>query len=86
MTDALLDADMLSSIQGAMNVIHGRTVTVTSNGEAYYIGTLSPIEYLRWIFSSHPLLLLLGGVIAAIVIASLFYRLLRAVAVRRLKD
>jgi cellulose synthase operon protein B len=86
MNAALLDADMLASIQGAMNVIHGRTVTVTSNGEAYYIGTLSPIEYLRWIFSSHPLLLLLGGVIAAIVIAALFYRLLRAVAVRRLKD
>jgi cellulose synthase operon protein B len=86
MTAALLDADVLPSIQGAMNVIHGRTVTVTSNGEAYYIGTLSPVEYLRWIFSNHPLLLVLGGVLAAIVIASLFYRLLRAGAVRRLKD
>jgi len=86
MNAALLDADVLPSIQGAMNVIHGRSVTVTSNGEAYYIGYLSPIEYLRWIFSSHPLLLMLGGVIAAIVIAALFYRMLRAIAARRLKD
>ncbi|WP_233872159.1 cellulose biosynthesis cyclic di-GMP-binding regulatory protein BcsB [Paraburkholderia adhaesiva] len=86
MTAALLDADMLPSIQGGMNVIHGRSVTVTSSGETYFIGALSPIMYLRWIFSNHPLLLLLGGVIAAIVIASLFYRLLRAAAVRRLKD
>ncbi|WP_084170432.1 cellulose biosynthesis cyclic di-GMP-binding regulatory protein BcsB [Paraburkholderia ferrariae] len=85
-TSALLDADVLPSIQGAMDVIHGRTVTVTSNGEAYYVGSLSPIEYLRWVLSSHPLLLVLSGVFAAIVIAALFFRILRAVAARRLKD
>jgi cellulose synthase operon protein B len=85
-TSALLDADVLPSIQGAMDVIHGRSVTVTSNGEAYYVGSLSPIEYLRWVLSSHPFLLVLSGVFAAIVIAALFYRFLRAVAARRLKD
>ncbi|MFP6561882.1 cellulose biosynthesis cyclic di-GMP-binding regulatory protein BcsB, partial [Paraburkholderia sp. B3] len=85
-TSALLDADVLPSIQGAMDVIHGRSVTVTSNGEAYYVGSLSPIEYLRWVLSSHPFLLVLSGVFAAIVIAALFYRFLRAVASRRLKD
>lgn len=85
-TSALLDADVLPSIQGAMDVIHGRSVTVTSNGEAYYVGELSPVEYLRWVLSSHPLLLVLSGVFAAIVIAALFYRILRAIAARRLKD
>lgn len=83
---ALLDADVLPEIQGAMAVIHGRTVTVTSNGEAYYVGHLSPQEYLRWALSSHPLLLMLGGVLAALIIAGLFYRTLRSVAARRLKD
>jgi hypothetical protein len=83
---ALLDADVLPEIQGAMAVIHGRTVTITSNGEAYYIGHLSPQEYLRWALSSHPLLLMLGGVLAALIIAGLFYRTLRSVAARRLKD
>ncbi|WP_027794949.1 cellulose biosynthesis cyclic di-GMP-binding regulatory protein BcsB [Paraburkholderia acidipaludis] len=85
-TSALLDADVLPSVQGAMDVIHGRSVTVTSNGEAYYVGSLSPIEYLRWALSSHPLLLVLSGVFAAIVIAALFYRFLRAVASRRLRN
>jgi cellulose synthase operon protein B len=85
-TSALLDADVLPSIQGAMDVIHGRSVTVTSNGEAYYVGSLSPVEYLRWALSSHPLLLVLSGVFAAIVIAALFFRILRGIAARRLKD
>ncbi|WP_144148713.1 cellulose biosynthesis cyclic di-GMP-binding regulatory protein BcsB [Paraburkholderia sp. BCC1884] len=83
---ALLDADVLPEIQGAMAVIHGRTVTITSNGEAYYVGHLSPQEYLRWALSSHPLLLMLGGVLAALIIAGLFYRTLRSIAARRLKD
>ena len=61
LTAALLDNDVLPEIQGAMAVIHGRTVTVTSNGEAYYVGHLSPMEYMRWALSSHPLLLVLGG-------------------------
>ncbi|WP_168791160.1 cellulose biosynthesis cyclic di-GMP-binding regulatory protein BcsB [Paraburkholderia aromaticivorans] len=83
---ALLDSDVLPQIQGAMAVIHGRTVTITSNGEAYYVGHLSPQEYLRWALSSHPLLLMLGGVLAALIIAGLFYRTLRSIAARRLKD
>lgn len=69
---ALLDNDVLPEIQGAMAVIHGRDVTVTSNGEAYYVGRLSPFEYMRWALSSHPLLLVLGGLLAAIIIAALF--------------
>jgi hypothetical protein len=86
LTSALVDSDMLPAIQGAMDVIHGRTVTVTSNGNPYYAGELPPIEYLRWILSRHPLLLMFGGLFAALVIAALFYRLLRAVAARRLKE
>ncbi|WP_213761433.1 cellulose biosynthesis cyclic di-GMP-binding regulatory protein BcsB [Caballeronia sp. dw_19] len=83
---ALLDNDVLPEIQGAMAVIHGRDVTVTSNGQAYYVGRLSPFEYMRWALSSHPLLLVLGGLLAAIIFAALFYRSLRAIAARRLRD
>nr|WP_244106066.1 cellulose biosynthesis cyclic di-GMP-binding regulatory protein BcsB [Paraburkholderia phenazinium] len=86
LSSALLDADVLPQIQGAMAVIHGRSVTITSNGSAYYLGHLSPEEYLRWALSSHPLLLLLGGILAALIIAALFYRALRSIAARRLKD
>ncbi|SAK53960.1 cellulose synthase regulator protein [Caballeronia arationis] len=83
---ALLDNDLLPEIQGAMAVIHGRSVTVTSNGEAYYVGHLSPMNYMRWALSSHPLLLVLSGLVAALIIAALFYRALRAIAARRLRD
>jgi hypothetical protein len=83
---ALLDAELITEIQGAMAVIHGRTVTVTSNGDAYYVGQLSPFQYMRWALSSHPLLLVFAGVIAALLIAALFYRTLRSIAARRLKD
>jgi cellulose synthase operon protein B len=86
LSSALLDADVLPQIQGAMAVIHGRNVTITSNGDAYYLGHLSPQEYMRWALSSHPLLLLLAGVLAALIIAALFYRALRSIAARRLKD
>jgi cellulose synthase operon protein B len=83
---ALLDNDLLPSIQGAMAVIHGRTVTVTSNGEAYYVGHLSPMHYMRWALSAHPLLLVIGALIAALVFAAVFYRALRSLAARRLRD
>jgi hypothetical protein len=86
LSSALLDADVLPQIQGAMAVIHGRSVTITSNGTAYYIGHLSPQEYMRWALSSHPLLLLLGGIFAALIIAALVYRALRSIAARRLRD
>jgi cellulose synthase operon protein B len=86
LSSALLDTDLLPDIQGAMAVIHGRNVTVTSNGEAYYVGYLSPIEYMHWALSSHPLLLVLSGLLAALIIAALFYRALRAIAARRLRD
>ncbi|QQC67255.1 cellulose biosynthesis cyclic di-GMP-binding regulatory protein BcsB [Paraburkholderia ginsengisoli] len=86
LSSALLDADVLPKIQGAMAVVHGRDVTITSNGDAYYVGHLSPQEYLRWALSSHPLLLMLGGVLAALIVAALFYRTLRSIAARRLKD
>ncbi|KHJ60176.1 hypothetical protein, partial [Burkholderia glumae] len=73
-------------VQGAMDVIHGRSVTVASNGNTYYLGRLPPFEYARWALSSHPLLLAFSGVLAAIVIAALFYRALRRIAARRLQD
>ncbi|RQR28815.1 MULTISPECIES: cellulose biosynthesis cyclic di-GMP-binding regulatory protein BcsB [unclassified Burkholderia] len=83
---ALLDDDMLTSVQGAMVVIRDRTVTVTSNETSYHVGALPPLTYLRWFLSGRPLLLALFSVLAAFVAAALFYRLLRARAARRLKE
>jgi hypothetical protein len=85
LTSALLDPGLVSQIQGALTVVRGRMLEVVSNGDVYYVGRLSPIQYLRWVLSVHPLLLLSGGLIAALIIAAFFYRLLRAIAARRLQ-
>jgi cellulose synthase operon protein B len=66
--------------------VHGRTVSVVSNGQTYFVGHLPIIDYLRWIFSLHPLLLTFGALIASLVLAALFYRILRAIAARRIQS
>jgi hypothetical protein len=86
MTAALLDADVLREIQGALAVVQGRTVSVISNGQPYFVGRLPPVEYLHWALSMHPLLLVLACLLAAFIIALFLYRALRAVAARRLRD
>jgi hypothetical protein len=86
LTSALLEPDLVSQIQGALTVVRGRSLEVISNGNVYYVGHLSPIEYMHWVLSVHPLLLLFGGVLAALIIAAVFYRLLRSIAARRLQD
>jgi hypothetical protein len=86
LANALLEPGLVREIQGGLTVVRGRTLEVVSNGEVYYVGRLSPIEYMRWALSVHPLLLMFGGLIAALIIAAFFYRLLRAVAARRLQD
>jgi hypothetical protein len=86
LTNAMLDPDLVSDIQGGLTVVRGRTVEVASNGDVYYVGHLSPVEYMHWVLSVHPILLLFGGVLAAMIIAAFFYRLLRAIAARRLQD
>jgi cellulose synthase operon protein B len=85
LTNALLEPGLVSAIQGGLTVVRGSSIEVVSNGDVYYVGRLSPIQYMHWALSVHPLLLLLGGVLAALIIAAFFYRLLRAIAARRLQ-
>ncbi|RKP47766.1 cellulose biosynthesis cyclic di-GMP-binding regulatory protein BcsB [Pararobbsia silviterrae] len=85
-TRALMDPDLVSQIQGGLDVIHGKTITPVSNGEIYYVGQLPPIQYLRWAMSEHPWMLVICGALAAVLLAALMYRTLRGIAIRRLKD
>jgi hypothetical protein len=85
-TRALMDPDLVSRIQGGLDVIHGKTITPLSNGDTYYIGSLPPVQYLRWAMAEHPWMLILFGALAAMILAALMYRTLRAIAARRLKD
>ncbi|MGI4860806.1 MAG: cellulose biosynthesis cyclic di-GMP-binding regulatory protein BcsB [Janthinobacterium lividum] len=81
----LMDADLVKQLQGGLAVVHARTVSSIASGDVYYTGRLPPLEYLRWALSAHPLLLALAGLVLAIVIAALLYRMLRRLAARRLK-
>lgn len=85
-TRALMDPDLVSRIQGGLDVIHGKSITPVSNGDTYYIGSLPPVQYLRWAMSEHPWMLILCGAVAAMLLAALMYRTLRGIASRRLRD
>lgn len=83
--NALMDADLVKQIQGGLAIVHARTVSSIASGDVYYVGTLPPFEYLRWVMSAHPLLLALVGLLLAVIVAALLYRILRGIAARRLK-
>jgi hypothetical protein len=83
---ALMDPDLVSQIQGGFDTVRGTTITPISNGNIYYVGSLPPVQYLRWALSEHPWLLVIGGAFAALLIAVLMYRGLRRLAADRLKD
>lgn len=81
---ALMDADLLKQIQGGLAVVHGHNVSSIALGDTYYVGSLPPLEYLRWVLSSHPVLLAIAAIIVAMILAALAYRVLRGIAARRL--
>jgi hypothetical protein len=82
---ALMNPDLVDRIQGGLTIVHGRHVNSIASGEPYYVGSLPPLTYIRWILSEHPLLLALAAVLAALIIAALLFRVLRAIAAKRLK-
>ncbi|MGI4982359.1 MAG: cellulose biosynthesis cyclic di-GMP-binding regulatory protein BcsB [Janthinobacterium lividum] len=81
----LMDADLVKQLQGGLAIVHARTVSSIASGDVYHAGRLPPLEYLRWVLSAHPMLLALAGLLLAVVIAALLYRMLRRLAARRLK-
>ncbi|SDV47841.1 cellulose biosynthesis cyclic di-GMP-binding regulatory protein BcsB [Chitinasiproducens palmae] len=85
MLNALLDADLVKQIQGALAVVRDRNVSSIASGETYYVGSLPIYAHLRWALSAHPTLLAIAALIVALLLAALLYRALRAVAARRLK-
>ncbi|MGI4813204.1 MAG: cellulose biosynthesis cyclic di-GMP-binding regulatory protein BcsB [Janthinobacterium lividum] len=82
---ALMDAELVGQIQGGLTVVHGRSVSSIASGNAYYVGSLPPLTYLRWMMSVHPLLLVLCALVVALIIAMVLFRLLRGIAAKRLQ-
>ena len=82
---AIMNADLVKTIQGGLVVVHGDRVKSLASGDVYYVGNLPWYVYFRWVLSEHPLLLFLGALLAAMILAVLAFRGLRAIAARRLK-
>lgn len=84
--DALLDAEMLKHVQGSTTVIRGKQVDSLVAEKNYHVGQLGPLLYTQWFLSRNPLLLIVLGVSAAVLIAIIMYLSLRARARARLKQ
>lgn len=82
--NALMDADVVPKIQGAVSIIRGKEVDSMETDQTYMVGSLPPILAIYWTLANQPWGTAGMLVIAAIVIAGVFYTLLRMRAARRL--
>lgn len=84
-SDALIDPERVSSIQGDFAVVDDKSVNHVKVSETYYVGSLPSLSKLRWFFSDQPLLLGLIGILVCILLAVIVYRPLRGIVARRVK-
>lgn len=82
--NALMDADVVPKIQGAISVIRGKEVDSMETNQTYIIGSLPPVMAVYWALANNPWGGALMVVGAAIVLAGVFYTLLRIRANKRL--
>lgn len=83
--DVLLDAELLKHVQGSTTVIRGKQVDGLVAEKTYHVGQVSPLTYTHWFLSRNPLLLIVLGVSAALLVGVIMYLSLRARARARLK-
>jgi hypothetical protein len=81
--NALMDDDVVPKIQGGISVIRGKEVDAMEASNTYYVGSLPPVTAIRWALSNNPWLAALLIVVVAIILAGVFYTLLRRQAGKR---
>lgn len=83
-SELLLDAGKLRQVRGDLVLVRGETVEAFRVGEIYYVGELHWWRWLWFQLHTHPLLLALLGLALGVVLSLVVFRLLRALAARRL--
>jgi hypothetical protein len=73
------------SIQGSLSLIRGKQITPLVADQTYYVGSLGPFEFVWWFLAHHVFVFLLVAILGTLLIASLLYVLLHAIARRRLE-
>jgi hypothetical protein len=81
--NALMDDDVVPKIQGGISVIRGKDVDAMESASTYYMGSLPPWMAVRWLLSNNPWMAAILIVVVAILLAGVFYTLLRRQANRR---
>ena len=84
-SDVLNDSERVAGAQGDFVVVDDKSVEHAKIADTYYLGSLPWITYLRWMFSTHPLLVGTLGLLICLALAVLAYRELRRYANRRLE-
>lgn len=84
-TEALLDVDIIPKVQGSLVLVKDKDAFSLLAEPSYYSGRLSPLLYVQWYLSTRPLLMLLVALAGALLLAFVFYVILRARAKDRLK-
>jgi cellulose synthase operon protein B len=81
---SLEDESKVPSIRGNLAIVRGGSVQSYQGESVYYVGSLSPWQWLTFHVSRHPLLLTLISLATAITVALLIYGWLRRRVARRL--
>ena len=81
--NALMDDDVVPKIQGGISVIRGKDVDAMESASPYYVGSLPPWMAIRWTLANNPWIAAVLIVVVAILLAGVFYTLLRHQANRR---
>lgn len=84
-TDTLNDPDLVSQVQGDLVILNDSEPEHYKVSDTYFIGNLPMWTGVTWMASRHPLLAGLLVLIAAILIATLVYRVLRKLSEQRLR-
>lgn len=82
--DAMFDSERVKNVQGDFVVVDEKGDSHAKVGKTYYVGSLPLTLHLRWIFSKHPLLASLLGILISVLLAAIAYRTLRRIAAQRL--
>lgn len=81
--NALMDEDVVPKIQGGISVIRGKDVDAMDGVSTYYVGSLPPVLAIRWALSNNIWMAALLIVLVAIILAGVFYTVLRRQAGQR---
>ena len=82
--DVFYNRKQIADMQGDFIILDHNSVVNARVSDTYFVGDLDWYTRLRWLITAHPFVAVLLGLLIAILLAALMYRLLRKVAAKRL--